>query len=196
MALDVTPHEAVVGDVELEGRGTGGVDGGRSVLLHETEDAEDAAHPGFPLAAMNSRAQRADVRAGPRGLGQQRQRARRRAGRPIVGMDDMTPARGLAAVFPQELAGARIEQADVTGVPLHGDFSTEPAGWSTVVAAVDLDAVIEMHGAAPELVVAEWRQRQRPQGRPLLGKHRGDLALGGAVDAGVGPARVPAIEIG
>ena len=33
-------------------------------------------------------------------------------------------------------------------------------------------------------------------GRALLGKHRGDLALGRAVDAGVGPARFPAIEIG
>jgi hypothetical protein len=30
----------------------------------------------------------------------------------------------------------------------------------------------------------------------LLGEHGGHLALGGAVDAGVGPARLPAIQIG
>src|SRR5438093_9622777 len=38
-----------------------------------------------------------------------------------------------------------------------------------------------------------WIAAQRG---PLFGEHRGDLALGGAVDAGVGPAGVPAIEIG
>jgi len=52
-----------------------------------------------------------------------------------------------------------------------------------------------MDRAASKLAIAKRLQRQRPQGGPLLGKHRGDLALGGAVDTGVGPAGVPAIEI-
>jgi len=43
-------------------------------------------------------------------------------------MEDVAPARGLAAVLAQELTGARIEQADVAGVSLHGDFLAEPAG--------------------------------------------------------------------
>ena len=53
--------------------------------------------------------------------------------------------------------------------------------------------MIEMHHAAAELVVAKWLQGQRAQARPLPGEHRRDLALGGAVDAGVGPAGVPAM---
>jgi hypothetical protein len=101
----------------------------------------------------------------------------------------------VAAVFPQELAGARIEQADVTGVPLHGDVLAEPAGRRAVVAGVDLDAAIEMDRAVPELVIAKRLQRQRAQARSLFGKHRGDLPLGGAVDAGVGPAGVPAVQV-
>jgi len=68
-------------------------------------------------------------------------------------------------------------------------FLTEPAGRRAVVPGVDLDAVIEMHGAAAELVIAKRLQRQRAQAGPLLNEHGGDLALGGAVDAGVGPAR-------
>src|SRR3989441_1339207 len=47
----------------------------------------------------------------------------------------------------------------------------------------------------PVLVVAKGLQRQREEMRLLLGEHGGDLALGGSVDAGVGPARLPAIEI-
>lgn len=50
-------HEAIVGDGELEGRGTGRVDEGRAVLLDETEDAEDPAHPRFALAAVDGHAQ-------------------------------------------------------------------------------------------------------------------------------------------
>ena len=46
-----------------------------------------------------------------------------------------------------------------------------------------------------EAVIAKRFERQRAERRPFLGKHRGDLALGGAVDARVGPVRLPAIEI-
>ena len=41
-------------------------------VTKEAEDPKDPADPGFPLAAVDGRAQRADVRAGPGGLGQQR----------------------------------------------------------------------------------------------------------------------------
>jgi hypothetical protein len=53
-----------------------------------------------------------------------------------------------------------------------------------------------VHGALAVLVVAEGLEGQREQLRPLLLEHRGDLALGRAVDAGVGPALLPAIEVG
>ena len=47
----------------------------------------------------------------------------------------------------------------------------------------------------PVLVVAERLKRQRSERRALLGEHGGDLALGRAVDAGIGPAPLPAVEI-
>ena len=108
----------------------------------------------------------------------------------------MSPTLGVTSMLAQQLPGARIEQADVAGVPLHGDFLAEPAGRRAVVAGVDLDAVVQMHRAPPELVVPKRLDGQRPQAGPLLGEHGGDLALGRAVDARVGPAGVPAIEVG
>ena len=52
-----------------------------------------------------------------------------------------------------------------------------------------------MHRAHPEAVIAKGLDRQRLERGPLLGKHGSDLALGRAVDAGVRPVRLPAIEI-
>ena len=151
--------------------------------------------PASPVAAMDGLAERADVGAGAGGLGEQRQRGRRGAGRPILGMDGVAPGR-LAAMLAQERAGGGIEEADVHAVPLDRDFLAEPAGRRGVVGVLDLDAAVEMDRARAELVVAKRLERQRPERRPLLGEHGGDLALGGAVDASVGPARVPAVEVG
>ena len=53
-----------------------------------------------------------------------------------------------------------------------------------------------MHRALAVLVVAERLHRQRQQRRPLFGEHGGDLPLGGAVDARVGPARFPVVQVG
>ena len=88
------------------------------------------------------------------------------------------------------------EEADVHAVPLDRDVAAEPARRRGVVGVLDLDAAVEMDRAPAELVVAKRLDRQRPQRRPLLGEHGGDLALGGAMDAGVGPAGVPAVEVG
>jgi hypothetical protein len=46
------------------------------------------------------------------------------------------------------------------------------------------------------MVVAEWFQRQQLQRRPLFGKHGGDLSFRGAVDARIGPACFPVVQIG
>ena len=113
----------------------------------------------------------------------------------IDGQNRVAPA-GLAAVLAEECACGGIEQADVMLVPLDGDRAPEPAGRRRVVGAGHFDAAIEMHGAGPVLVIAKRLDRQGAQDRLLLGEHGGDLTLGGAVDAGVGPARLPAIEIG
>ena len=52
-----------------------------------------------------------------------------------------------------------------------------------------------MDRALAKAVVAKRFERQRAERRPLVGKHRGDLTLRRAVDAGVGPVRLPPIEI-
>src|SRR5690349_6659731 len=89
-----------------------------------------------------------------------------------------------------------MEEADVEIIPLHGDTPTDPPWRRAVVGRVNLDAAIEVHRADAEAVIAKRLERQRLQRGLLLGKHRGDLAFGRAVDAGVSPPRVPAIEIG
>ena len=75
-------------------------------------------------------------------------------------------------------------------------MAADPAGRRAVVGGGDLDAAVEMHGAAAVFVVAERLERQRAEGRTLLGEHGGDLALRRAVDAGVGPALLPAVQVG
>ena len=109
---------------------------------------------------------------------------------------DAMPAALLAQVLAQQLAGERIEQADVRGVPLHSHTAADPARRRAVVGRFDFDAAIQMHRAFAVLVVAERFQRQRQQRRLLFGEHRRDLSLGGAVDARVGPALFPAVQIG
>jgi len=52
-----------------------------------------------------------------------------------------------------------------------------------------------VHRAFAELVITEGLQRQRQQCRPLFGEHGGDLTFGGAVNAGIGPALFPMVEI-
>src|SRR3989441_6419938 len=195
MALEIATDEAVVGDLAGEGGGTGGVDDRGPVFLDEAEDAENATDPRLAVAAVDRGAERADVRAGPRGLSQQGHRGQRGPRRPIGGVNRVAPAHGLAAVLAQELACGRIQQADVAGVPLDRDLGAEPTGGRAVVRVVDLDTAVEMDGAGAELVVAKRLDGQRPERGPLLGEHRGDLTLGRAVDAGVGPASIPAIEV-
>src|SRR5687767_13493117 len=81
-------------------------------------------------------------------------------------------------------------------VPLHLHTPTDPAGWRAGVRGLDFHAAIEMDGAFAEAVVAKRLERERPQGGPFLRKHRGDLALRGAMNARIGPVVFPAIEIG
>src|SRR2546427_8513442 len=52
-----------------------------------------------------------------------------------------------------------------------------------------------MHGAGAVVVVAKGLERQRSEMRLYRGERGGDLTLGGAVDTGIGPARLPAVEI-
>src|SRR3989441_9880622 len=102
MALEIATDEAVVGDLAGEGGGTGGVDDRGPVFLDEAEDAENATDPRLAVAAVDRGAERADVRAGPRGLGQQRRRGQRGPRRLRGGGERAGPPPGLAAGVAQE----------------------------------------------------------------------------------------------
>src|SRR5579859_183068 len=109
---------------------------------------------------------------------------------------DAIPAAFLAHVLAQELGGLGIEQANENVVPLHAHHAPDPAWRRAVVGSFDFDAAVQMHDAFAVLVIAKGFDRQRKQERFLFCKHSRDLAFGGAVNAGVGPAFFPAIEIG
>ena len=81
-------------------------------------------------------------------------------------------------------------------IPLHLDPPSDPARRRAVVGGFDFDAAVQMHGALAVLVIAERFERQRQQERLLFGKHGRHLPFGGAVDARVGPARFPVVQIG
>jgi len=72
----------------------------------------------------------------------------------------------------------------------------DAAGRHAVVGRADFDAAVEVHLARSELIDAEGLDGQFDERRLLFGKHGAHLALGGAVDARVGPAVLPPIEVG
>ena len=139
---------------------------------------------------MHAAAERSDLRAGFVGARQQLQGGQRSLLGPVFVFDAMAAAR-LAQMLAQELPGVRVQQADLVGIPLHLDAPADPARRRAVVGRFDFHAAIQMHRALAVLVVAERLHGQRLQRRPLFGEHGGDLPLGGAVDARVGPARLP-----
>src|SRR5882672_3540072 len=106
------------------------------------------------------------------------------------------PAAWGPQMLAQQLPGLRRQQTDVQIVPLHLDALADPAGRCAVVRRLDFDAAVEMDRTLTVTVIAKWFERKRAERGPLLGKHQGDLPFRGAVDARVGPARLPAIQIG
>ena len=81
-------------------------------------------------------------------------------------------------------------------IPLHLHAPADPARRRAVVSCFDFHAAIQMHRSLAVLVIAERLQRQRQQGRLLFGEHGRDLPFGGAVDARVGPALFPVVQVG
>src|SRR5207245_10842684 len=92
---------------------------------------------------------------------------------------------------------ARLGSGDGQGarIPLAGGVVADAAGGAPVVRPGDFDAAVGVYGAGAEGVVPKRGRRQRPEVRALLRKHGGDLALGRPVDARVGPARLPVLEV-
>ena len=150
--------------------------------------------PDGAFVLMDVVADGADVRAGGLRAGEERDRARRRPRRPIVVVQAMPAAWG-PQMLAQQLPGLRREQADVQIIPLHLDALADPAGRRAVVRGLDFDAAIEMDRPFAVPVIAKRFEREWPERRLLLGKHRRDLPLRRAVDARIGPARLPAIQV-
>src|SRR5690606_30260621 len=193
LALEVPTQRAVVDDADLQEHSACVVDGRGAVLLDQVHDALDAARAGLALAAPERVAKRTDVRAGEAGGGQQLAHPRVRVLR-LVTWKGAAPAALLGEILAEKLA-ALVQEAHASAVPLDVDHATDPAGRRVVVRGIDLDTAVEVHDAAAVLVIAKSLERKRLQVRPFLGKHRRDLALGGAVDARVSPALLPAVEV-
>ena len=164
------------------------------MLLGKREHAEHTADTRGAFVLMDVLADRADMCTGSLRAGQQRNRARRSAGRSVVVVQAMPAARG-AQMLAQELPGLRRKQADVQIIPLHVDALADPAGRRAVVCGFDFNAAIEVHGAFAVPVIPKRFDWERPERGSFLGKHRRDLSFRGAVDARIGPARFPAIQI-
>src|SRR6266700_1651659 len=193
-ALQIAAYEAILGDAQFQRRRTGIVRSHAAILLDQLENALDATHSEFALASVDSVADRADIGSCLMRTSQQLKQRRRRTTRTIRIADTMS-ATLAAQMLAQQLAGAGIEQAHEHRVPLHVDLPPDPARRSSVVSRVNLDATIDMHRALAILVVAERLQRQSLQKRLLFGEHRRYLPLGPAMDARVGPALFPVVQI-
>src|SRR5271165_3731920 len=151
--------------------------------------------PTSAFLTMDGVAERADMQSSSTGPPQQLRGAQGRPLGAVLGLDAI-PSSLLAQVFAQQLPGLGIEQADIQVIPLHPDLASDPARRCPVVSGFDLDAAVQMHDAFAVLVIAERLQWKRKQRGFLFGKHGSHLPLGGAVDAGVGPALFPVIEVG
>src|SRR5271165_1403540 len=195
VALQIAADKAVLLHSHLQRSGAGFIDRRCSVLLGQRENAQDAAHAYFAFLAMDGIAERADMESGSTRSPQQLRGAQWRPLGAVLGLDAI-PASLLAQVFAQQLPGLGIQQADIQVIPLHPDLAPDPARRRAVVSGFDLDAAVQMHDAFAVLVIAEWFQREWKQRGFLFGKHGGHLPLGRAVDAGVGPALFPMIEVG
>jgi hypothetical protein len=85
---------------------------------------------------MQRVAERSDMATGFFGPRQKLLGAEGRPGRSILFLDAM-PAALLAQVLTQQLAGERIDQPDVRGVPLHSHTASDPTGRRAVIGRLD-----------------------------------------------------------
>jgi hypothetical protein len=146
------------------------------------------------LPVIDQLAELADLGSGVFGPPQELHRAQRHF-RGVIFLLDTVPAAFLAQVLAEELVGVRMQDPHVQCVPLHLHGPPDPPGWQAVIGRLDFDATVQMHHALSVLVVTEGLERQREQVRFFFREHGRDLTFGRAMDARVGPALFPAIQI-
>src|SRR5580692_10395353 len=106
------------------------------------------------------------------------------------------PARFLAYMLAQQQSVFGIEDAHIKLIPLHMHFASDPTWGQAVVGQIDFDATVQIHAPLAILVVAKRLQGKRQQERFFFGKHGSDLSFRGAMNAGIGTACLPTIQIG
>ena len=102
----------------------------------------------------------------------------------------------LAQVFAQQLAGQWDRASERARHSTALDASPDPARRRAIVGGFHFDAAIQVHRALAVLVIAEGFDGQRQQRRFLFCEHRRNLPFGSAMNARVGPALFPAIQVG
>src|SRR5215213_1821239 len=88
-----------------------------------------------------------------------------------------------------------MEQTHVEAIPLHLHATSDPTRWGAVISRFDFHTTIQMDHALTVLIKAERFEWQWQQVRSLFRKHGCYLAFGSAVNAGISPVCLPAIEI-
>jgi len=193
-AFEIAAEEAIRRHAEIEGGLRGVFDDGRPMFLGERQHTEDAVHTGFPFMTVDVIADGVD--RWPECAG------RPQASPPSSAACVAAGRRRRCGASPAARAHARAAAARSSGradgqrgrstARRHDDRSSQAVSRST------RRRPRHSHRGAPadtEAVIAKRFERERAERRLLLSKHRGDLALRGAMNARVGPVGFPAIEI-
>ena len=149
----------------------------------------------MPFLLVHPAAHDSNLLTGATGAQQQVLYPRRCVFGAVLVLDPML-ATHLRQVFPQQFAGLRVKQADIAVIPLHRNLLADPPWRRAVVGRIHFHAAIQIDLALAILVVAERFDRQREQGGFFFGEHGRHLPFGSAVNAGVGPAFLPVIQVG
>src|SRR5436189_2090295 len=158
------------------------------------ESTQDAADAGLSLPVIQQLAELAGLGAGMSSSPQQLRRAQRHFLGVIFFLDAIAAA-FLTQVLAKKLVGVGMQDTHVQLIPLHLQRTSDPSRRPTVIGGFDFHTTIQMHYTFSVLVVAERFQRQCLQVRFFFREHGGNLAFGGAMDACIGPAFFPAVEI-
>src|SRR4249920_167920 len=83
----------------------------------------------------------------------------------------------------------------MVGIPLHLDVTPDPTWRCAIVGRLHFHTAIQMDRTGAVLVIAKRLDGQRLQSRTLFGEHSRNLPLSCAVNARIGPALFPVIQV-
>src|SRR5215472_2371324 len=157
-ALQITTHETIFVNTDVESCGAGIFNCSHTVFLHQRKHSQDAADAGLSLPVVQQLAELASLGAGMCSPPQQLCRAQWHFLWVIFFLDAISAAL-LTQMFAKKLVGVRMQDAHVQLVPLHLHGTSDPSWWQAVVGRFDFYASIQMHYPFSVLVVTERFQR-------------------------------------